>query len=137
MKKDKKIIAFDVGDQWIGVAHALDSLPFVFPYQTWQAYQFVDKFSAYLHQYNVEIAVVGLPLTLKGNESQQTEKVKAWVTQMEKIFFPIKFFFEDERLSSKFATNIAVQNNNKKKYSNHELAAALILENFLNKNKKN
>ncbi len=134
IKKTKKIIGLDVGDQWIGVAHASELIGIVFPYQTWQAYEFVKKFTAYLKEHEVKTAVIGFPLTLKGNESQQTEKVKNWVTVMSAQFLEITFVFQDERLSSKFATNISIQNNSKNKHSNHELAAALILDNFIKKN---
>ena len=135
IKKTNKIIALDLGDQWIGVSHATESIGIVFPYQTWQAYEFVKKFTVYLQEYEVKTVVIGFPLTLKGNESQQTEKVKEWVKTMSAQFSEVTFVFEDERLSSKFATNISIQNNSKNKHSNHELAAALILENFINKNK--
>lgn len=136
IKNNNKIIGFDVGDQWIGVAHANEFIGIVFPYQTWQAYEFVKKFTAYLKEYQVQTVVVGFPLTLKGSESQQTEKVKNWVEVMSVRFSGVTFVFQDERLSSKFATNISIQNNSKNKHSNHELAAALILDNYMKKNKK-
>lgn len=133
-KKNKKIIGLDVGDKWIGVAHASESIRIVFPYQTWQAYEFVKKFTAYLKEHQVQTVVIGFPLTLKGNESQQTEKVKNWVESMSARFSEVAFVFQDERLSSKFAANISIQNNSKNKHSNHELAAALILDNYIKKN---
>jgi RNase H-fold protein (predicted Holliday junction resolvase) len=49
-------------------------------------------------------------------------------------FLEVAFVFQDERLSSKFATNISILNNSKNKHSNHELAAALILDSFIKKN---
>ncbi len=134
IKNNNKIIGLDVGDQWIGVAHANESIGIVFPYQTWQVYEFIKKFTDYLKEYQVQTVVVGFPLTLKGNESQQTEKVKNWVTCMSARFSEVVFVFEDERLSSKFATNISIQNNSKNKHSNHELAAALILDSYIKKN---
>jgi RNase H-fold protein (predicted Holliday junction resolvase) len=77
----------DVGDQWIGVAHASELVGIVFPYRTWQAYEFVKKFTAYLKEHQVQTAVIGFPLTLKGNESQQTEKVRNWV----ELLCPLNF----------------------------------------------
>jgi putative Holliday junction resolvase len=133
MKKDKKIIAFDVGDRWIGVAHANLSLGMVFPYQTWEVYECIKKLTDYAFEYDLKTVVVGLPLTLKGNESQQTEKVKSWVDQMRQAFPDIVFIFEDERLSSTFANNLSIHYNNKQKHSNHAIAAAIILEHYIKK----
>lgn len=130
----KKIIALDVGDAWIGVAHTDPDLKIVFPYQTWKAYEFDKKFAAYLKAFQVSTVVIGLPLTLSGNRSQQTEKVQQWVEQKKKDFPHITFIFEDERLSSQFASHISLQNMHKSVHSNHAVAAAIILEHFVKKN---
>lgn len=129
----KRIIAFDVGDVWIGVAQAYINQQIAFPYQTWKMYEFEKKFSEYLAKNNIEKAVIGLPLTLTGNKSQQTIKVEEWVWKIKKQFPTILYCFQDERFSSQFATNIVIFNNNKSKNSNHSLAATIILENYLQK----
>lgn len=137
MANKNKIIALDVGDAWIGTAYTDFSHTFVFPGETWRTHEFKQKFTAYITLHKIQIAVIGLPLTLQGKKSEQTNKIETWIEQA-KINFPsIAFHIQDERLSSKFAQNIINQNNNKNKHSNHSIAACIILENYiqLNKNK--
>jgi putative Holliday junction resolvase len=126
----KRILALDIGDRWVGVAHTDLMQIMVIPYQTWEFGKFNQEFSAYLLKNQVELVIVGLPKTMQGNNSEQTNKILLWIENI-KIKFPtITFHLQDERLSSQFAKKILFQNKNKKN-SDHTIAAAIILENFL------
>lgn len=131
-----RIIAFDVGDKWIGVAHTDLLQTMAIPLSTWQVDSFKKEFSLYLTKNNLEKAIVGLPLTLSGGQSEQTKKIESWLIER-KIEFPqISFFFQDERLSSQFAKRIMQQNKQKSNHSDHSIAASIMLENFLLYTKK-
>lgn len=126
----KRIVAFDVGDTWIGVAHTDLLQIIVIPHDTWRYKDFDNLFRKYLIANKIENVVVGLPKTLEGGESQQTVKVIEWVAEKRSIFQSIEFVFFDERLTSQFAKKIIRQNKSSKN-SDHNVAAGIILENYL------
>lgn len=126
----KRIVAFDVGDTWIGVAHTDFLQTIVIPHDTWKYKDFDTFFAKYLLINKIESVVVGLPKTLEGRESQQTTKVIEWVAQKRVIFENIEFIFFDERLTSQFAKKI-IRHNKSNKNSDHSVAAGIILENYL------
>lgn len=128
----KRIVSFDVGDVWIGVAHSDLLQSIAIPQSTWRNKDFDSEFRKYLKLNTVECALIGLPKTLNGKESEQTEKVYQWVNKKKHIFEEnnILIYFCDERLSSQFAKKIMQQNKNNK-HSDHSIAASIILENFL------
>jgi putative transcription antitermination factor YqgF len=125
-----RIVCFDVGDKYIGVAHSDSVYKMAFPHDTWEFSLFNDSFEKYLVSHSVELVVVGYPMTLGGEESQQTKKIMRWKEEKERIFSISPFIFFDERLSSKFAHSLT--KGTKNKHSNHAQAAAIILSNYLN-----
>ena len=126
----KRIVALDVGDVWVGVAHSDYLQMTAIPYASWKFNEFESQFRSYLLLNKVDFVLVGLPKTLQGNYSEQTEKVISWSNNIRKIFSNIEFQFQDERLTSRFAKKIISENKNKKN-SDHAVAASIILENFL------
>ena len=126
----ERILALDVGDKWVGVAHSDLSQTIVIPYGTWQFKNFEKEFSNYLLKNKVKLVIVGLPKTMQGNNSDQTNKVLVWVEMIKMQFKEITFQLQDERLSSQFAKKILIENKSKKN-SDHTIAASIILENFL------
>jgi putative Holliday junction resolvase len=126
----KRIIAFDVGDVWIGVAHTDLLQTIAIPLATWKTNEFDAKFRDYLILYPVDVVLIGLPKTLKNHSSEQTNKVYAWYEGIRGKYPDTHFVLIDERLSSQFAKNILVSSKSKKN-SDHSLAAAIILENYL------
>lgn len=127
----KRIIAFDVGDVWIGAAHTDLLQTIAIPFATWKNEEFKEKFKEYTMLYPVESVLIGLPKTLKNNVSVQTQKIYNWLEDIKKTFSEFQFILIDERLSSQFAKNILLQTKSKKKNSDHSIAASIILENYL------
>lgn len=126
----KRILALDIGDKWIGVAHSDPLKIMVTPYGTWEFENFDKEFTDYLSKNKVALVIVGLPKTMQGNNSEQTNKVIAWLEDIKIKFKEITFHLQDERLSSSFAKKILFDNKSKKN-SDHTIAASIILENFL------
>ena len=82
-------------------------------------------------EYNVGGVVLGLPLSLDGNENERTEKVRKFAKELSKN---IKVTFYDERYSSdviykELRKNSISRNKIKKKIN--QLAASYILQGFL------
>lgn len=127
---NKRIVALDVGDRWIGVAHSDPLQIIAIPYATWEFEKFDSLFSAYLLKNNIKLVIIGLPKTMQGKNSIQTNKILKWYEEVKIRFNHIFFSLQDERLSSQFAKKILFDNKSKKN-SDHTVAASIILENFL------
>jgi putative holliday junction resolvase len=129
-----KIMALDLGDQWIGVALSDTSRIFAKPYKTVTAQQLEEFLTTILVQDlegKIETVVIGYPKTMRGNESEQTKKVVAQKEILEKKFTGVHFILWDERLSSKRAQTVATSKNKEDKIRSHALAAAFILDSYL------
>jgi putative holliday junction resolvase len=125
-----RIIAFDVGDVWIGVAHTDLTRTLVFSHDIWKIEDFNKKFDEYVVKNKIKSIVIGFPVTMKGGISEQTKKIIGFKEKLlDKTNIPI--YFQDERLSSEFAKNIIRSQFQGKKKQDHAVSAAVILENFL------
>ena len=105
MAVDGTVLAFDYGDQYIGVAvgqtltasaqalavlHSRDGIP------DWARIQHL------LAEWQPCALVVGLPLTMDGHEQPVTQKAKRFGRQLEGRY-NLPVYFADERLSSREA----------------------------------
>ena len=83
----------------------------------------------------IEVFVIGLPLNMKGEDSDQTKKVRRFKNLLSILELPI--VYEDERFSSIIAKNSLVLQNVKTGHNKSEIdrtAAAIILQQYLDKN---
>lgn len=126
-----KLLALDIGDAWTGTAITDALRMFARPYQTVAS----KHLETFLHQTfakeKITTVVVGLPRTLKGTNSQQTETTIAKKEFLEKKFPDKKWVLWDERLTSKAASNIKSAKTKEEKLQQHSIAAAIILESYL------
>lgn len=124
----KKIVALDLGDQWIGVAISDATQLLARPHSTVTHKELISFLEELLSQEPIETVVVGYPQTLRGTESEQTKKIVQQKESLEKKFTQVQWVLWDERLSSKQA-----QHHGKKgdKHHIHAKAAAIILEGYL------
>lgn len=77
----------------------------------------------------IEGVLVGLPVSLAGNETESTENSRYWATLLEERFqLPVALF--DESLSTKEAIDI-LRSQGKKISKKDSIAAALTLEEFM------
>ena len=125
-----KILGFDIGDVWTGIAIS-DTLGITCkPLRTVKTdnlHQFLKEF---MQTESISHAIVGLPLTLQGKESYQTKKVRQYFNKLEKKFSSITWETWDERLSSKRAQQKGHPTPEEKKRE-HARAAAFILQSYL------
>ncbi len=123
-----KIIALDLGDQWVGTAITDASRILARPFKTVPLNQLQDFLKElFLHE-SISIVVVGYPQTLRGTESEQTKKIVLLKEELSLQFPNQKWEFYDERLTSKQAQNLGKKG---EKLEIHSKAAALILEGYL------
>lgn len=126
-----KILALDLGDAWTGSAITDTQQLIASPYQT-IATRDLDQFlSTTIKNENIGIVVVGYPKTLRGTQSAQTDKIVALTQQLEQKFNSVKWELWDERLTSKQAEQLQKSQGKQDKKRIHSIAAAFILQGFL------
>ena len=132
-----KILALDLGDKWVGSAIS-DPLGITCkPLKTVELDYLKPFLKDTLSTQPISIVVVGYPKTFSGTESDQTKKIVKLKEELELEFSnvnftDIKWILWDERLSSKRALEIqSGKYDPESKRQNHSLAAAFILQNYL------
>ena len=123
-----KIVALDLGDQWVGVAMTDMSRILARPHTTVTLKELEPFLTTLLEDEPISIIVVGYPQTLKGTESEQTKKIVVQKEALEKKFNSVEWVFWDERLSSKQAQTVGKKGD---KHHIHAKAAAVILDGYL------
>lgn len=123
-----KIVALDLGDQWVGVAMTDVSRILARPHTTVALAELEPFLKKLLEDEPISTIVVGYPQTLKGTESEQTKKIIAQKEDLEKKFNSVEWTFWDERLSSKQAQSVGKKGD---KHHIHAKAAAVILDAYL------
>ena len=137
----KKIIGLDIGTVRIGIATS-DILGILA-----SSYEVYKRRNMYLDtRYMVTIAnkldadtfVIGLPLKLDGSEGDSVQMVREFAEELAKLT-DAKIVFQDERLSTVSAERILIESNmrrEKRKDVIDQVAATIILQNYLDKLKK-
>jgi putative Holliday junction resolvase len=126
-----KIIALDIGDKWTGVAISDPLGILARPYKTAESENLFAFLSDLFSQEKISSAVVGLPTTLRGTSSAQTNKIIATKEELEQQFPTITWVLWDERFTSKQAAHIKPSKNKDDKLQSHSIAAAIILSTYL------
>jgi len=131
-----RLLALDMGERRIGVAlsdpmHIIASPHSIIDRKITPDY--TSEIQKLIFEQEVEALVIGLPLTLKNNISQQTKKVQLIIKELtSKLNLPI--YTIDERLSSVSAKNALKLKGVKTGHNKGEIdktAAAIFLQEFL------
>ena len=134
------LLALDVGEARIGVAAGRVGSSFAFG-RGYLVRQGLRKDVAavweMVEREGAARVVVGLPSRLRGGDSPQTQKVRVFAAELEQAGLSV--VFEDERLTTKLASQNLLSSGLKKKQRQEkgrldEVAAVLILESYLAKN---
>lgn len=130
-----KLLALDIGDEWTGIA-ITDTLQMLArPCTTVKTSELAVQLANLILKEKIEEIIIGYPITMKGTESAQTQKVIVQKNKLEEFFPKIQFTFWDERLSSKRAESISkpgYYKDKQEKLKEHAKAAAFILDSYLN-----
>ena len=130
----QNLLGLDFGDKTIGIAVSDKTKTIATPIMTLKRKGIEKDIKILLsifNEYDVGGVVLGLPLSLDGNENERTEKVRKFAKELSKN---IKVTFYDERYSSdviykELRKNSISRNKIKKKIN--QLAASYILQGFL------
>ena len=131
-----RILALDVGERRIGVALSDLSRTLATPYITIHATPvpiFFKKLSQIITQEDVCQIVVGLPISLNGQEGPQAQRIRAFIeTLTTQVTLPIATC--DERYTSAEAERIMIEAGlrpEQRKARIDEVAASIILQDYL------
>ena len=136
----KRILCLDYGEKRIGLALSDPLKIIAYPYETiinWNLNKLKFELKKIIADENIESIVIGLPIGLNGRDTIQTQKVRDFRLQILDLNIPI--YFEDERLSSVSAAKSMKMEKVKTGFNKEMIdkrAAAIILQQFLDKNKK-
>lgn len=126
-----KIVAFDLGDQWIGIAISDIDRIIARPLTTITAKELNTYIQKITQEQEITTMVIGLPKTMRGTDSDQTKKVKATAHALQNKFPHIKWVLWDERLTSSWAAQLSKAPTKEEKLKSHARAAAFILDSYL------
>lgn len=134
-----RVLALDVGDRRIGLAvsDALGVSGFPLPPMRNNSSQW-KELKRIIDQYHVQYVVVGMPYQLDGEIGPQGEKVRAWIELLKKRF-DLPVHTVDERMTTRLAEQALIAGEvrrEKRKNVIDSLAALLILQTYLERNKR-
>tara|TARA_B100000287_G_scaffold288024_1_gene271421 strand:+ start:413 stop:826 length:414 start_codon:yes stop_codon:yes gene_type:complete len=133
-----RALGIDFGEKRVGLALSDRSNLIASPYKTLQYISendLISEIKKIVIDKEIGVCVIGLPLNMKGEDSDQTKKVRRFKNLLSILELPI--VYEDERFSSIIAKNSLVLQNVKTGHNKSEIdrtAAAIILQQYLDKN---
>ena len=132
-----RILGVDYGDVRVGLALSDKTKLIASPLKTIQNKNsglLISELKEIISENDVESIVVGFPLGMKGQDTNQTVKVKDFTQSLSTLCLPI--FMEDERLSSIAAKKSLFMENIKTGHNKEiidQRAAAIVLQQFLDR----
>ena len=143
-----RIMGLDVGDKTIGVAISDSLLITAQGKETifrQSLKQDIDRLVELINEYEVTKIVAGMPYNMNGSLGPQGEKTKQFMDKLEKkliysdrIKGKIEIEFWDERMTTLSATRMLIEadmRRDKRKEVVDKLAATLILQGYLDRNR--
>lgn len=132
----KRLLGFDIGSKRIGLALWNPAARLATPLEVRHRKTLAEDiryFKAIIENEKVEALVVGLPTTLQGKDSESTQNARFWIAKLENdMGLPV--YSVDESLSTQGADELMrlTTRKSKQKEKRDSIAAALILEEFIN-----
>jgi len=124
-----RIIALDIGDKRTGVAVSDESEFLASEYGIIDTVNLTSKLKVLIKELECKQLVIGLPLAMSGNDSEQTRKVRTFARKLSEDL-DIPHTFIDERLTTSMTKNLPGGKENK-----DSLAAKIILQIYLDKSR--
>lgn len=131
-----RVLALDIGEKRVGIAISDPSGRVATPLKVIATQSLLGDsrlLAALADDYEIELVVVGLPLSLDGTEGRQAAEVRRIATLLAKAL-PLPFEYFDERLSSaaaKRAMTEAGVSDKAKRGSVDMVAASIFLQSYL------
>ncbi|WP_029521772.1 Holliday junction resolvase RuvX [Persephonella sp. KM09-Lau-8] len=131
---NKRVLALDVGNKRIGVAYSdpfgisANPLPIIQNDE-----KVFEKIKELVKEYDIGTIVIGLPLTLKGEEGEQAQKTKEFAEKLKQEIPDIPIKFVDERFTTTLAERQLRETTkkSKRKQKLDSVSAVYILKTYL------
>ncbi len=140
MSKQKRVLGIDFGSRRIGLSLS-DPLKIIAqPFETLENnFTFWSRLKEIIHQQNVEMIIVGMPLNLKGQKAQKAVEVEKFIERL-KSETGLEVITWDERFTSSIAQQTLLEMGTKRSERRNKgrvdsMAAAIILQSFLDNTK--
>ena len=130
-----RILGIDYGDSRIGLAISDTNKIIASPFKTIKNIGFdktKEKIFDIIQENDIEIIVIGLPISMSGADTNQTKRVRKFQDLIQDLDVPIQM--QDERLSSLSAKKSLIQQKIKTGHNKHLIdstAAAIFLQHYL------
>ena len=131
-----RIMAIDYGKKRTGLA-VTDPLRIIAtPLITVSTNELISYLGSYMKKETVDEFVVGMPKTLKNEDSEIAPLVRAFVEELKKVYPEKKIHLADERFTSRMAMQAMIEGGMKKKDRQikgnvDKISATIILQSFL------
>ena len=131
-----RILAIDYGKVRVGLA-VTDPLQIIASaLETVKSSEIINYLKTYTQKETVEALVLGLPISLKSEDTPTTEMVRAFGKTLAEAFPDIPLFYVDERFTSKMALASMIESGTKKKDRQikgniDKVSAVIILQSYL------
>ena len=131
-----RIIAIDYGKKRTGLA-VTDPLRIIAtPLDTVPTNELLSYLGGYMKKETVDEFVVGMPKTLRNEDSEIAPLVRAFVEELKKVYPEKKIHLADERFTSRMAMQAMIDGGMKKKDRQikgnvDKISATIILQSFL------
>jgi putative holliday junction resolvase len=130
-----KILGIDFGTKYVGFALSDPFRSIAFPFAKSLKKEAITDILKIIEEENISLVVLGLPISLKGHDTEMSQKVKLFKEKLEKVT-NIEVVLQDERLTSSFiGKQLTAQGINQKKQREikDSLEATQILQSYLDK----
>jgi putative holliday junction resolvase len=133
-----RILAIDYGTKRVGLA-VTDPLKIIASaLETVHSKDIFNFLKEYLEREEVETFVVGMPVNLDGEDTNNTAHVKGFVKNLRKMFPDINVHLHDERFTSKMALEAMItggfsKKDRREKGNIDKISAVIILQSFMEK----
>lgn len=139
MQEYARLIGIDVGEKRVGIAQT-DLLKMIAtPVGTFTQEEVFSEIKKIIEHSTVEKFVIGWPLSPSGEEGSATQMVEKFIKKLRQSFPYIEITKIDERYTSNQARTMMIEagipkNKRKEKGRVDRIAAAIILQNYLDSN---
>lgn len=126
-----KYLGIDYGESKVGLSIGDDESRLALPYKIIKNTGWDKLFSDLndvIRNENISVIVVGLPLNVKAEASQQTEHTKKFFERLKELQSDLTIEFHDERFSSQEAQRL------RPGQQDDDIASMLMLQNYLDAN---
>ncbi len=133
-----RILAIDYGTKRVGLA-VTDPLKIIASaLETVHSKDVIVFLKTYLEIEEVEAFVVGMPVNLDGEDTNNTSHVKGFVKNLQKTFPDIPVHLHDERFTSKIALQAMIlsgysKKDRREKGNIDKISAVIILQSYMEK----